>query len=88
MPVSQDLLRPIKQLSRAVALRGVFIARQDRLAFSLYALPVFDTERLASLLLTSSPTLPSPARAPRSDAGRPDGRGKGAKEYVRNLVTM
>jgi len=42
MPVSQDLLRPIKQLSRAVALRGVFAVRQERLASSIYTLPVFD----------------------------------------------
>lgn len=40
--VSQDLLRLIKQLSRAVALRGVFAKK--RFASSLYTLPVFDME--------------------------------------------
>jgi hypothetical protein len=69
MPVSQDLSRLIKQLSRAVvALRGVFIARQERdrgPASSLYALPVFDPEAPPSLLLTPPlPSLPARSRSP------------------------
>lgn len=70
--VSQDLLRLIKQLSRAVALRGVFAKK--RFASSLYTLPVFDMEACQEPpyihpVLPSSLSLPFPSLlVPRSDA--------------------
>lgn len=87
--VSQDLLRLIKQLSRAVALRGVFAKK--RFASSLYTLPVFDMEACqAPLLLHSSgstvvsfPPSPRPLSRDRTREGHDEG-----EEYVRNLVTV
>lgn len=79
MPVSQDLLHLIKQLSRAVTLRDVFAARQERLASSLYILPVFDMEACQVPLHSSGSAvvgLLSRLGIPRSDArGSADARG-------------
>lgn len=92
--VSQDLLRLIKQLSRAVALREVFAKK--RFASSLYTLPVFDMEAcqeppLPPPLSYIHPVLPLPLSlhpfAPYSAIGRERDTTRG-EEYVRNLVTV
>lgn len=87
--VSQDLLRLIKQLSRAVALRGVFAKK--RFASSLYTLPVFDMEacqepptfiRFCRRLFPSRLSF-CPLSRDRTREGHDEG-----EEYVRNLVTV